>query len=97
MRCSTSSSCTWKALVSAGTTTILPPLAVMKGAYSGKNGAMTMISLSPSTTRALITEIRAGAAPQVKNSSLLRISRPKRRERSAAIAARGSSKPGAME
>ena len=56
-----------------------------------------MISLSASTISALIMEIRAGAAPQVKNSSLAFTSRPKRLARSLATAARAVSKPAAME
>ena len=42
-------------------------------------------------------EIRAGAAPQVKNSSLAFTSRPKRADRSSATALRAGSKPGAIE
>ena len=38
MRFSTSSRWIWNALVSAGTTTSLPPLALTKGRYSGKKG-----------------------------------------------------------
>jgi hypothetical protein len=56
-----------------------------------------MISESLSGTRALMMEIRAGAAPQVRNSSLAFTFRPKRSERSLATAARASSKPLAME
>ena len=79
IRASSASMLIWKASVSAGTTTSLAPLDSTKGRYSGKKGATAMISLSGDTAKALITEISAGAAPQVRNSSVGLISRPKRR------------------
>ena len=53
--------------MSGGTTVNFPPLASVKGRYSGKKGATVRISASGPVISALSTDTRAGAAPQVKN------------------------------
>jgi len=58
---------------------------------------MATNSLSGDTVSARMTEIRAAAAPQVKNSSSGRMVIPKRWVRSSATARRVPSKPPAME
>ena len=56
-----------------------------------------MISESSSASRALITAISPGAAPQVRNRFPGFRSVPNRRFRLAAMASRAQSKPQAME
>ena len=95
MRCSTSSSCTWKALVSAGTTTILPPLAVMKGVFREEWGNDHDLAVSVHhqgldngdkgrgrhrLKQLAAADIQTKAAGEISGNSC-----------------RGSSKPGAME
>ena len=93
-RRSTSATGIWKVDLSAGTTVNFAPLLSTNGRYSGKKGATAMIS-APSTARARITEIRAGAAPQVRNRFSGRMSAWNRSFRSAATAVRASMLPGA--
>ena len=78
-------------------TTAFAPFELINGLYSGKNGATIIISVSWLTVSALITEIRAGAAPQVINISPDLTLMSNLCERSSAIAALVSSKPAAME
>ena len=88
MQASRASKLIWNRAISGGTTTSLPPLASVKGRYSGKKGATAMISLSGPRISALSTDTRAGAAPQVKNRFSGRALASKRRLRSSATALR---------
>ena len=84
---STFSTCRSKSVVLAGTTTILPPTALMNVGYSGKYGARTMNSAS-GTHIAFIVLISAGAAPQVKNRFCALAPQPNRSLRFFATASR---------